>query len=695
MNWQSRMAVFGLGLVLLGTLVSCGGDAKPSPAAVETAKPNVILISVDTLRADHLSAYGYTRNQTPDFDGLAAQGVLFEQAVTPVPLTLPAHTSLLTGTLPIFHGIRDNSGFVLGDKPATLAGVLSAAGYRTGAFVGSFILDSRFGLNRGFDYYYDDFQSDTLGTVNFQISERRAAEVLGRALPWIRGTVGQPFFVWIHLFDPHAPYAAPASFRTSGRLPYDAEVSYVDSELGRFFDGLKSDGLFDGSLIVLTADHGEGLGDHGESTHGMFLYDSTLHVPLIFKLPGNRKAGTRVPDQVRLIDVKPTILSVLSIPAPEDVQGVSLTPAWEGRGIPALPAYSETQLPRLNYGWAALESYRFGGHKLIEAPKPELYDLQADPREQHNLFAGDEKLVRQLEQEKQKLVARFSSSGAELAERGAGTDTETAQRLRSLGYAGGGSPGNSNRENSNLPDPKDKIDLFNRIWEAQEASQAARYTQSIQLLQSVLTRDPSIFIAHSIQALNYLQLGRPADSLLHLEATVRLRPDDPGSHFYLATARLRLNQLGPAAREFETALRLDPRNEAAINNLAAVYVRQKQYGKAEAIFRKIVNRSPDDEAARVNLGVTLMFQEKYPEALESFQKALALNPNLAEVQNNAGLLYMRMSRLDEAIPYLQRAVELNPRYANAHLNLAEVYRRKGMDAEAEREMAAARRLSGR
>ncbi|MFQ5738838.1 MAG: sulfatase-like hydrolase/transferase [Acidobacteriota bacterium] len=657
----------GLGCVASG----CGEDSTGSVHPPPPTSSDVILISIDTLRADHLSSYGYSLS-TPHLDQLAEDGILFEQAITPVPLTLPAHASLLTGTYPLFHGVRDNSGFTLPNDQLTLAEVLQSSGFRTGAFIGAFVLDSRFGLNQGFQEYFDHFDSDTLSAVNLEISERRAEEVLRRAQEWIAQGLAGPFFCWIHLYDPHAPYHPPEAFRSSTRSDYDGEIAYVDRQIGDFFRFLRQNRLYDSSLIVLTSDHGEGLGDHGESTHGMFLYDSTLRVPLILKPPFFKKKGQRIDRQVRLIDVMPTILQILAVRPPPSVQGVGLATAWLHDEVPESPAFSETMLPLLNYGWSPLEAYRAGGMKFIDAPRPELYDLRTDSREHNNLIDRRSSLAHQLKEKKETLVERYTGRDLEGAHRA--VDQETVERLRSLGYATVAAGRRSDSmDRSGRPDPKDKIELFNRIWEAQEASLEGRFQESSQLLEQVLRKDASIFMAHSIQALNLLQLNRVREARDHLQRASQLRPDDPGSHFYLGIASLRLGELARSEREFKATLELDPGHDAALNNLGTVYIREKKFEQATGVFEKVSRKDPDDVACWVNLGVAHLLQGEEEIALEKFQRALQLDPQLPQVRNNIGLIYLNRGDAHGALTHLQEAIRLKPGYASALLNLARAY----------------------
>lgn len=695
--WPILLIAAALGCSSSPSEDSAPAASEPGPSA-SRSQPNILLISIDTLRADRLSSYGYTGNSTPQIDWLATQGILFEQAFTPVPITLPAHASLLTGTLPIYHGVRENSGFVLPAERTTLAESLREQGYRTGAFVGAFVLDSRFGLAQGFDHYDDAFQerSNDQQVIQLEMSERPAGEVLMAARRWIESGSSQPFLAWIHLFDPHAPYAPPGDEAVEG---YDGEVSYVDRSLGRLFEFLRARRLFDSSLIVLTSDHGEGLGEHGEDTHGMFLYDSTLRVPLIIKLPDQAHAGMRIGEQVRLIDVMPTILQLSDGRVPQDVQGTSLQRAWTGDPLPELPLYAETLLPLLDYGWSDLSALRTGRHKWIEAPRPELYDLSSDPGERRNRYASDQALANQLQAQRKEMAERWRSlQGGPAWQR---LDAEAVARLRSLGYAALSTPIQPGtdplqqwraRYPAPLADPKDKIWLFNQLWEAQHESRQGRYQQSFRLLEGVLREDPGIYMAHSIQSLNLLQMGQPQEALTHLRRCVELRPEDQAAHLYRGMAAFQLGKLDEAVQAFEIVLQMDPSNKPALNNLAAAYGRQQRYDKAAEILQAILEDDPRDVAAALNLGTAYMLQGKDDLAQQSFQQALKINPRIPELYNNLGMLALKKEDYAEAVGQFRRAISLNPRYANAHRNIARAYQLQGNEEEAGKHLELARQL---
>ena len=372
------------------------------------AGDNVLLITLDTTRADHLPAYGYQNIRTPNFDALAASGFVFEDAISHAPITLTSHASILTGRLPIAHGLHDNSGYFLALKENTLAEVLKSDGYSTGAFVSAFILDSRRQLNQGFDTYNDHFAQSEYQQINPRDIQRRGEETEAEASRWLEQQKGKKWFLWMHLYDPHDPYDPPEPFKTqyAGRL-YDGEIAYTDDVVGRLLTKLDSIGAKDNTVIVLTADHGESLGEHSEDTHAMFLYNATQHVPLIIHVPGTR--AKRVPGVVRHIDLAPTILDWLGIQPPAEMQGSSLSGVINGREKKERVAFAESRYAEIHYGWSPLQSVTTGQYKYIDAPHPELYDWKKDPSESHNLIQEKASIAKVLRETLQDIVARESS----------------------------------------------------------------------------------------------------------------------------------------------------------------------------------------------------------------------------------------------------------------------------------------------
>jgi arylsulfatase A-like enzyme len=406
----------------------------------------VLIITLDTTRADRLSPYGFMSGPTPALDRLAAEGVLFDQAMTTAPLTLPAHTSLFTGLLPPRHGVRENADAALGTGFPTLAELLRAQGYRTGAFVGSVVLDAERGLSRGFDRYSGVAQTD--GTRALQ---RPANAVADDAIAWLDSVVGSPFLLWAHFYDPHQPHDAPEPFRSSAADSYIAEIAFVDSQIGRLLDALTRHEVLENTVVIVVADHGESLGEHGERDHGIFLYDSVMRVPLIIKAPGAARA--RVAEIVRITDLMPTVLEMVGAPAPP-MDGVSLSSVISGRArVPDLESYSESFYP-LRFGWSPLQALRTGRFKFVESPRPELYDLDRDPFEEHNVYAERPQVASAMRTRLASIAA--STDARQTANRLDTASPEVRQRLAALGYASNaihiGTGGTAN-----YPDAKDCI----------------------------------------------------------------------------------------------------------------------------------------------------------------------------------------------------------------------------------------------
>jgi arylsulfatase A-like enzyme len=422
------------------------------PPGVSRSDLNLVVITLDTTRADHLGAYGFQSISTPNIDGLARDGVLFVQTSTAAPLTLPAHASLYTGRFPFGHGVRDNGDFALDPRHTTLAEVLKQHGYDTGAFVSSVVLASSRGLNQGFDSYRDDFASVPGGL------RRRADEVTDDALSWVTRVKSTRFFAWLHFYDAHAPYQPRSPHRESyAARPYDAAIAFMDEQVGRVLDFLRQGDLLDRTIVVVIADHGEGLGEHRETGHGIFVYDSVIRVPFIIRTPFAGLRARIVDDVTRSVDVMPTLLDLIGVTAPESIDGQSLIPLMTGKVRSLdLEAYSESLYPRLRFGWSDLRALRTGRFKVIAAPRPELYDLDRDPFEEHNVFDTEQALGERMIERLREMERAASESAPVRAE----IDAETAAKLASLGYVS--RPGvSAPTDLSELPDPKDQIGTMN------------------------------------------------------------------------------------------------------------------------------------------------------------------------------------------------------------------------------------------
>jgi arylsulfatase A-like enzyme/cytochrome c-type biogenesis protein CcmH/NrfG len=640
-----------LGLALVN--YACAQSKVPST-------PNVVVITIDTLRADHLGCYGYKQIKTPIIDTLAREGVRFERAFTPVPITLPSHTVIFTGTYPTLNGMHDFSGNRLGSEPPTLAAILKEHGYTTGAVVGSAVLDSRFGLNRGFDFYYDHFDFNRLQESNLDEMERPANVVANQTLEWLSKNYQKHFFLWMHLYDPHFPYQPPEPFKDEYKAhPYDGEIAFADSQVGRLISFLKEKGLYQRTLIVLSGDHGEGLGEHGEQTHGFFIYNSTLHVPLIMHVPW-AGAAKEVSTLVSLADVTPTILSALNITVPRQAQGRSLwllvrdKEASESRSL-----YSETFLPRLHFNWSELRGLEMEKYHFIDAPKPELYDITADPHELRNLFSQKKAVSEQMKAKLDATIREYTP-GTELAEKTA-LDPALMERLKSLGYAGFSGGGNKKTRSSDLADPKDRIQTYELISEGMADSQHGRYAESVEKLTLALKDDPESVPIHYLLGLDYYRLQDYPKAIASYERVLRSSPDYALAVFQLGLSYARAGDTQRAIQSLQRALQLDPTNFSAAYNLGAVYVQQQRVPEATAAFKQSIKIAPEYLRGHIALGEALLYQ----------------------------------GQVEEAISELRKAVELAPENPQTHMALAKALQAKGLSAEAQQEARKAQELDPR
>ena len=623
----------------------------PVTFAASNSSLNVVVITIDTLRADHLGCYGYKQVRTPNIDALAADGARFERAYTAVPVTLPSHTVMFTGTYPMLSGMHDFAANKLGAGQATLASVLKEHGYVTGAVIGSAVLDSRFGLNRGFDFYYDHFDFNRLQESNLEEMERPGNLVADLALDWLSKNDKKKFFLWMHLYDPHYPYRPPAPYDAEYKdRPYDGEIAFADSQVGRLIGFLKSKGLYENTLIVLSGDHGESLGEHGEKTHGFFIYNATLHVPFIIHLP--EPASPRVvPSLVNLADLMPTVLRELKIEVPAQVQGHNLLPLMktkepgEDRTL-----YAETFLPRLHFNWSELRGVETENYHFIDAPKPELYDLTRDPGETRNLF-GDKKAVgEEMRARLAKLIQQYSA-GPELAEK-TGLDPALMERLKSLGYAGfsgGGSPTITDRA---LPDPKDRIQVYELISDAIAESQHGDYPASTEKFNQALKSDPDSVPVHYLLGLNYYRMREYPAAVEHLQRVLQLSPDYSLASFQLGLAYARSGDFDHAIETLKRTLELDPSNFSATYNLGAAYVQKQMMTEAVSAFRSSIRIAPEYAPGHRALGEVLLYQ----------------------------------GQVDDALGELRRAAELAPQDPGNHAALAKALSAKGLTDEADEEM---------
>lgn len=594
-------------LLLAGLLFQFQGPLR--------AADNLLVITIDTLRADRLSCYGYQANRTPHIDRWASEGVLFERAFAEVPLTLPSHSSLFTGTFPFYHGVRDNAGFVLSDEETTLAELLRDQGYRTGAFVGAYVVASRFGLAQGFETYDE---VDLAGEVISGSSVRRPAEEVNQAfLPWLARNSGKSFFAWVHFYDPHAPW----------EKSYDGEISRVDKAIGAIDAELKRLDLLETTHIILASDHGEALGEHGESGHGFFVYDSTLRVPLIVRpaAPIERR-GKRVETPVSLTDVLPTALQLLRRPVPGHVQGQGLLRTILGQKRPSQrPIYSESYLPQIQFGWSRLRSLRLGRYKLIDAPRPEFYDLAADPGELNDLFARRQALASKYMETLGELRSKFDRKGPQAPKAPASVDAAALERLASLGYAAFAG-GLVVEDVTGEVDPKDKIAIFEEYQRLIGLVRTAPSQETLQRMSRLRNRDPQLRGLHFLEAAGFERLGRFEEARQAYEKALEENPDNNLARFNLANVWIRLRDFANALRLLDETLERDPADYRARNNAAMLRVRiDGDLAGAVSELEKVVDQAPGYVTGWFSLGTLRTQGRNWAEAEKAFRRVIELD----------------------------------------------------------------------
>ncbi len=666
---------FCLGLILSlisGSSMILAGTAAP---------PSVILISVDTLRADRLGCYGDRRQVTPHIDAIAQQGTLFSQVSSQVPLTLPSHVSLFTSTYPFFNGVQDN-GQRLGPDAVTLSTILKSQGYRTAAFVASYVLDRRFGLNQGFDLYDSPFDLHRRSGSDAADAKRSGEQVVDSAFRWIEANSNGPFFVFLHLYDLHKPYDLPHSWHQPTGISggYEAQLSYEDEVLGNFWSFLVRRGFLEKSLIVFTSDHGEGLGDHGESTHGYFIYQTTLRVPLIIRWPaGSGTFVSRVDEPVSLLDVAPTILQFLRIVPPSGFQGRSLLAQAGREGLGDAEIYSESLFARSHFGCSAISSVRQGQLKYIEAPKPELYDLARDPKEEHNIYTRERSLALALRERLYMIRSRFrehvSMSGK--------LNGESEAALRSLGYLSISSAASNTSESA--ADPKDRIKEAEAYHAAVALASSGKLEESNMLLEKLRVKLPEVTAIPMSLGLNQQKLGKHAEAMENFRAALKGDPANAEAHSSLAASSLALGREDEAVKELQAAIAVDLDHTRAYRLLGAIWMQRRSYAQARECFSHMLAIAPEDYEAHYQLAILATFEERWQEGEQHLRAALKTDPESPEAYNALGSVYFRQGNLNDAHDALLRALQLKPSFAWAHYNLGLVLRGQRKDEEAARQ----------
>ena len=665
MLYVGAAGLFFIAAVLLALFFLVRGIRTGASRVDRNPNANVLLITLDTTRPDRLGAYGYPKAMTPEIDRLAGAGVLFENAYSPVPMTLPAHASILTGTTPLYHGIHLNGKQVLAPEAVTLAKILKSSGWATAAFVSSFILDSRFGLEQGFDYYGD--RMEDAGQVKNLESERRAETTFRDFAAWLDSRPAGKSFAWVHFYDPHYPYEPPEPYRSDARIadPYDGEIACLDHYVGEARRLLEKKGLGDSTLIILAGDHGEAFGEHGESNgHTIFAYEENLRVPLIFWSGRGFPKGLKTAARASLIDIFPTVLDYLKIRIPAFVQGKSLVPLLNGRRLPARDLHFESDYFRDVLGCAPVRGLLSETFKFIDLPKPELYDLGRDAAEKINLAGAELQPVRL-----RKLRGSLASLEKKLAGGGWASvktmNAEERRRLESLGYlSGAGRPAAAGSS-----DPKDRIDFWNRSLLAKRLLAERKFDAAESLLRSLFEEDPRFIpVIEDLGDLYFSQ--KKIQPLVELFGkAVQANPESGGLRIVYGRFLVRLGLAEEAVPVLEAAGRLagPDEMEQVYFTLGSAFGQLARNEEAVRSFQRTLELEPENfEAARL-LGVVLMRSGKFEEALIHFgqaEKGMPLDPRLLE---DTATSLAELRRFEEAIPYFERAVKVNPAasiYAN-------------------------------
>ena len=666
---------------LLVFVLGCSPGAPSFDELRDDGDYNILLITIDTLRADHLGAYGSTEVDTPVIDRLAATGVTFERAYTPTPLTLPAHSSLMTGTYPAFHGVRDNGAFVIPDEIDTMATVFSRHGYQTAAFVAAFVLDSRWGLAGGFDTYFDEFVLPKQEVIGLGAVQRNGEEVVDEALAWLRSARTDPFFLWVHLYDPHSPYTPPEPYRSryEGR-PYLGEIAYTDAQIGRLLAGLDEQ-IRARTIVVLLADHGEGLGDHGEIEHGFFVYEEAIHVPLIVNTPFEQLHGVRRTEFVSLVDVMPTILEMVRLPVPDAVQGESMVGLLGNEESPWRDAvYAESFYPRLHFGWSELKTLRGDRYKLIMSPEPELFDLQEDPGERANVADQMNTAFAALSRQLTLLDATYSEGAEHSAV--IELDEETRARLAALGYLSTFAADVDDGEV--LPNPRDKIDIYNDLLRAKGLKLRGELDAAEAVLEGILVDDPGVIDAYVTLGTLYSQRGRQEAALATYEAALGHKPGDLSLVLLLVGANIKLARFDRALQviaDFEDMLPEDPRLYYTRGNLHR-YLNEESAAIADYELSLAIN--PDAAPAWTALAGMRVSVRQFAGAREAVDRALEINPDVTDGNFVDGQLLQRARDMAGAERAYLRELEVSPRHLRAAYNLSIVYRELNQEPQEER-----------
>ncbi len=621
------------------------------------AQPNVVLITLDTTRADRMGFLGSKRGLTPNLDALAREGAVFTRAYSQAPITTVAHASLLTGAYPLHHTV-DGFGVPLPASVPTLPELLRQRGYRTAAFVGAMILDPLNGMapgfERGFDVYDAGFRLRTRREDRYQTIERRAEEVVRRALAWLDKNPSGPFFLWVHVFDPHEPYDAPAPYRARfSAVPYDAEIAYTDAVMGKLFAELRARMLWDNSLVAATADHGESFGEHGERTHGVFLYDSTIHIPLAIKFPQGRFAGKRAAGRVNLVDIAPTVLETAGAPVPRSMQGQSLVRALAGNPDREMPAYSSTEYPANAFGWSPLAALRTEKYLYVRAPRRELYDTSSDPEANKNVAETNRVVADRLGQQLENFERAYKAAAPKKGD--AHVDPRLAEKLAALGYvAAGGNRGGG----ATGADPKDKIEVANQLHAATLFIEEHEPDRAIPLLRKIVASDPQIFAAQMKLGAALFESGQVRASIDPLRQATEIQPDSGQAHYALGRSLMAAGDFAAAAGHLEITATRMPKWPLAHFLLGSAFASQRLPDKAVPALRAATQLDSNHYGAHLLLGRVLAVEGQPAQGLPYLERAVLLRPDSREAHRFLADVYDQLGRKNEAARVRARAQSL-------------------------------------
>lgn len=670
------------GLLLIGSLAFHFAAHRP-------ARLNIILVTLDTTRADHIGCYGYRSAKTPALDALAERGVRFERAYTPVPLTLPSHASLMTGLYPPEHGLFVNGRGRLDNSIPVLAETLRAAGYKTAAFVAAFVLDSKFGLDRGFQTYDDDL-SKAEPAHDSTHRRRNGDDVMSAALEWLQQRNNEPYLCWIHLFDAHAAYDSRQAIfgETFVDQPYDAGIAFADLQLQRLVDFLHSQPNGAETLLIVVGDHGEGLGEHHEDEHSFQIYESTMHVPLVIAGPDSVLAGHRVATPVSLVDLLPTILDCTRVPAESTASGRSLKSALVGTPLEEKPCYIASEAPLLLESWAPVRGVVTSRWKYIETVRSELYDLADDPGEMRNLAESNSSPLQELRQalrDQESALRIRSAESVQLSER-------ERKTLESLGYASRSTTAASHDDWNKLPDVKDMMPFFQRVEEAKHSLGRGELVEAASAIEHVLEEAPGYASAHMLLGDVRLLQSQFVDAAETYRTALADRPDDPFLLSRLGSALAAQGQEDAAIEHYRQALEIDPEFAQCHLDLGLALLRLGKLTEAQLELEHAIRSDPALLEAHLQLGRLMAHFRRGPEAIRHYEAVLKLQPDHTVARLNLASALSNQGRVAEAVSQATQATERDPQSFEARFHLASILLIQNRGEEAAVQLRAALRI---